>query len=149
MRQAAVIIDNVARLVNDPIDAAPFMGLLLPALDKACEVISDPEARGVAQRTQAAMQKLNVLVEKEKLRQKFIDLDAVVKAIKAKVTVNEKSEYEETFVRHVGQLCCSLMSIRAFDEESWKEIEKFLVVLDSAKGILLHSFSFSLSYQLK
>ncbi|KAI9353222.1 elongation factor EF-3 [Zopfochytrium polystomum] len=104
MRQSAVIIDNVSRLVNDPIDAAPFMGLLLPALAKACEVIADPEAR-------AAMEKLNVLVEKEKARQKY--------AIKQKIAVHDGHDMDVWF-RHVGQL--------KFDEESWKEVEKFLLV---------------------
>ncbi|KAI9349890.1 ABC cassette-containing protein [Zopfochytrium polystomum] len=129
MRQSAVIIDNVSRLVNDPIDAAPFMGLLLPALAKACEVIADPEARGVALKTQAAMEKLNVLVEKEKARQKYVDLDLVIEAIKQKIAVHDGHDMDVWF-RHVGQLCCSLMTLRKFDEDSWKEVEKFLLVVD-------------------
>ncbi|CAN0153659.1 unnamed protein product, partial [Phaeothamnion confervicola] len=49
-RQAAVIIDNMSKLVDDPIDAKPFLPLLMPALEKAANTISDPEARGVADR---------------------------------------------------------------------------------------------------
>jgi len=33
-RQSAVIIDNMSKLVDDPIDAEPFLPLLMPALGK-------------------------------------------------------------------------------------------------------------------
>ena len=39
VRQAAVIIDNMSRLVDDPIDAAPFMPLLMPVLEKVHLVV--------------------------------------------------------------------------------------------------------------
>ncbi|KAJ3411657.1 translational elongation factor EF-1 alpha [Chytridiales sp. JEL 0842] len=131
VRQAAVIIDNVSRLVNDPLDAAPFMGLLIPALEKATETLSNPEARSVAERTLAAMQKLNILVEKEKARQKYIELDQVIAAIKQKITVPEgHTGHDDIFLHHVGQICCSLMSLRKFDADSWKEVTRFLSVID-------------------
>ncbi|KAJ3066279.1 translational elongation factor EF-1 alpha [Podochytrium sp. JEL0797] len=131
MRQSAVIVDNMAKLVNNPLDAAPFMGLLIPGLEKATETLSNPEARAVAEKTLAAMNKLNLLIEKEKTRQKEIDLDNVVAAIKSKVPAETD---DGTFIRHVGQICCSLMSLRKFDVDSWKEVEKFIAVLDAAKA---------------
>jgi len=45
-RQSAVIINNMSKLVDDPIDAAPFLPLLLPALETNASSIPDPEARG-------------------------------------------------------------------------------------------------------
>ncbi|KAJ3156304.1 translational elongation factor EF-1 alpha [Irineochytrium annulatum] len=131
MRQAAVIIDNMSRLVNDPIDAAPFMGLLLPALEKATQTLSNPEARSVAEKCLAAMNKLNVQVEKEKARQKFVDLALVLAAIRAKITVPEAHQgADDIFLHHVGQICCSLMAIRKFEPEAWKEVGRFLSVID-------------------
>ncbi|KAJ3396748.1 translational elongation factor EF-1 alpha [Chytriomyces hyalinus] len=131
IRQSAVIIDNMAKLVNNPLDAAPFMGLLIPGLEKATQTLSNPEARGVAEKTLAAMNKLNLLVEKEKARAKEVDLDNVIAAIKAKVPAPTD---DGTFIHHVGQIACSLMSLRKFDAESWKEVAKFIAVLDSAKA---------------
>lgn len=32
VRQSALIIDNMSRLVDDPIDAAPFMPFLMPGM---------------------------------------------------------------------------------------------------------------------
>ena len=46
-RMCAVIINNMSKLVEDPEDAAPFLPKLVPALEKAKEEISDPEARTV------------------------------------------------------------------------------------------------------
>merc|ERR1719284_468598 len=41
-RQAAVIIDNMSKLVDNPVDAAPFLPLLLPALETNAESIAAP-----------------------------------------------------------------------------------------------------------
>lgn len=44
-RKAARVIDNMCRLVKEPADVAPFMPLLLPALDKVIDEIVDAEVR--------------------------------------------------------------------------------------------------------
>lgn len=49
-RKAAVIVDNMCKLVDDPQVVAPFMNSLLPALVANFSTIADPEARGVTQR---------------------------------------------------------------------------------------------------
>merc|ERR1719159_1833250 len=57
-RQSAVIIENMSKLVDNPLDAAPFLPLLLPALEQNAGHIADPEARDVTQR---AVDQLNRL----------------------------------------------------------------------------------------
>ena len=47
-RKAAVIIDNMAKLVENPHDAAPFLPKLVPELEKVKEEVADPECRKVA-----------------------------------------------------------------------------------------------------
>mmetsp|Transcript_15299 Transcript_15299/g.26489 ORF Transcript_15299/g.26489 Transcript_15299/m.26489 type:complete len:1035 (+) Transcript_15299:185-3289(+) len=47
-RKACVIIDNMAKLVDLPWDAAPFLPKLIPELDKVKEEVADPECRKVA-----------------------------------------------------------------------------------------------------
>merc|ERR1719361_3124281 len=49
-RKACVILDNMVKLVPDPREVLPFLDVLLPALKRAADEISDPEARGVAER---------------------------------------------------------------------------------------------------
>ncbi len=63
-RQAAVIIDNMSKLVDNPLDAAPFLPLLLPALETNAESIADPEARSVTETAVAQLNRLKGLAEK-------------------------------------------------------------------------------------
>ena len=58
-RTTAVIIENMSKLVEDPIQAAPFLPLLLPALEKAADSVSDPEARAVCDRALKQLARLN------------------------------------------------------------------------------------------
>jgi elongation factor 3 len=44
-RKAAVIVDNMCKLVDDPQIVAPFLPKLMPALQKNFETLADPEAR--------------------------------------------------------------------------------------------------------
>lgn len=47
-RKTAVIIANMAKLVNNPSDAHLFLPRLLPGLERAAEEVADPECRQVA-----------------------------------------------------------------------------------------------------
>lgn len=49
-RKAAVIIDNMAKLVEVAAYAAPFLPQLLPELEKVAQEVADPEVRQVASR---------------------------------------------------------------------------------------------------
>ena len=49
-RKAAVIVDNMCKLVDDPQVVAPFLNKLLPALKANFSTIADPEAREVTNR---------------------------------------------------------------------------------------------------
>ncbi|KAL7536765.1 hypothetical protein ACHAXR_007377 [Thalassiosira sp. AJA248-18] len=62
-RQSAVIINNMSKLVDDPIDAAPFLPLLLPALETNASSIPDPEARGVTEKAVEQMMRLKGLAD--------------------------------------------------------------------------------------
>merc|ERR1712176_651208 len=64
-RQAAVIIDNMSKLVDNPIDAAPFLPLLLPALENNAKSIADPEARSVTETAVAQLERLKALADKQ------------------------------------------------------------------------------------
>lgn len=63
-RQSAVIINNMSKLVDNPVDAAPFLPLLLPALETNADSIADPEAREVTQKAVEQLLRLKGLAEK-------------------------------------------------------------------------------------
>jgi elongation factor 3 len=54
-RKTAVIIDNMAKLVDSPHDAAVFLPRLLPGLKNMSNETADPEARSVAERAHKTM----------------------------------------------------------------------------------------------
>ena len=58
-RMTAVIIANMSKLVENPLEAAPFLPLLLPALEKVADTVSDPEARSVCEKAQAQLTRLH------------------------------------------------------------------------------------------
>ncbi|ORX58947.1 hypothetical protein DM01DRAFT_1381574 [Hesseltinella vesiculosa] len=57
-RKAAVIIDNMCKLVDDPDVAAPFLPLLLPALEHVQDVVADPECRGQVEKAFATLKRV-------------------------------------------------------------------------------------------
>jgi elongation factor 3 len=57
-RKVAVIVDNMAKLVDSPVTVRPFIPKLLPGLIKVEDTIGDPEARGVVARAIATLRQV-------------------------------------------------------------------------------------------
>ena len=57
-RKSALIIDNMAKLVDNPADAAVFLPRLLPGLEKVSQEVPDPECRSVASKARDTLLKL-------------------------------------------------------------------------------------------
>ncbi|GMF03773.1 unnamed protein product [Ambrosiozyma monospora] len=60
-RKAAVIVDNMCKLVDDPQVVAPFMSKLFPALKANFQVIADPEARSVTERALNTLRRVGAI----------------------------------------------------------------------------------------
>jgi len=126
-RQSAVIIDNMSKLVDDPIDAAPFLPTLMPALEFAADAMSDPEARKVAENASKQLNRLSRECEAAKAGTKEIDHGKVTEAINAKLPA--KANKSDIGIAHTAHLCCSLMSLRKFETADWEEVAKYLAVV--------------------
>ena len=105
-RQSAVIIDNMSKLVDDPIDAAPFLPTLMPALAFAADTMSDPEARTVSERASKAIERLSEECEQAKLGSKAAEVPKVLALLKTKLANNKLDDFVLT---HIASMCCSLM----------------------------------------
>jgi elongation factor 3 len=135
-RQSCVIIDNMSKLVDDPVDAEPFLPLLLPALERAADAMSDPEARGVAENATLQLQRLNKLVEEAKrlgTSAKKADHAQVLDALNGLVgSVVSGNSANAIPLAHIAHLSSSLMNLAKFQNE-WDEVAKYLsVVLSNA-----------------
>ena len=129
VRQAALIIDNMSRLVDDPIDAAPFMPFLMPALERAADIQSNPEARSVAERALEQLRALNFQVQDALERQQHIDHTRVATLLAAKMNIKGS-----LLIDHIAHMACSLMSIHKFDKNSWKEIQNALGLINKDRA---------------
>lgn len=126
-RQAAVIIDNMSKLVDDPLDAAPFLPELMPALARSAESMSDPEARAVSERASAQLNRLHGVISH--LHTQGIKFDNVLNALKANApSVPSTAEFA---LSHIASMICSLMGIKLFDPSDWSDVISQLAVVSN------------------
>merc|ERR1712157_310813 len=119
-RQSAVIIENMSKLVDDPLDAAPFLPLLLPALEKNAATISDPEARDVSQRAVDQLKRLKGLADKAiSVRGDISKLDEAIK--KALPEQMELSYGQDKVVKHISMIATCLMDLHFMEDVQWKK----------------------------
>mmetsp|Transcript_25501 Transcript_25501/g.30948 ORF Transcript_25501/g.30948 Transcript_25501/m.30948 type:complete len:1037 (-) Transcript_25501:243-3353(-) len=117
-RMCAVVINNMSKLVEEPPEAAPFLPLLLPALEKATEEVSDPEARGVCEKALLQLNKIKAAVDED--TNPKADLASIhaclVKKIGAKMDA-----YQSTQVEFAAAIVTSLCVARVFNVDAWKK----------------------------
>jgi len=117
-RQSAVIIENMSKLVDNPLDAAPFLPLLLPALTQNAEAISDPEARDVSQRAVDQLKRLKGLADKAlSVRGDISKIDEMLKnALGA-----DDSENVTKIIAHASSIATCMMDLKFMEDLQWKK----------------------------
>lgn len=133
-RQSAVIINNMSKLVDNPIDAAPFLPLLLPALETNASSIADPEARGV---TEKAVEQLNRL-------KGLADAAVNVRGDISKLSAEFKKAFGcddcsgglELCVSHAATISTCMMDLHFMEDVQWKKniVSTFASYYDAAKA---------------
>ena len=108
-----LIVDNMCKVVEDPAAVLPIMPRLEPLVKAATEKISDPEARGMAERAYTTLTKAGKGAE-----------STMVKPEKAKELLkgllgDKAVEGEE--LTHVSSLAATAASMGSFDAGLWKE----------------------------
>jgi elongation factor 3 len=130
-RQSAVIIDNMSKLVDDPLDAAPFLPRLVPALQTVAEHLSDPEARGVCQRASGQLNKLEALVKT--LVTKGIQPPLVLAALKE--AIGTLPAEADVYIEHITQIVCSHMGLRSYDD--WEDVKAQLDIITNKSDAVI------------
>ena len=116
-RQSAVIINNMSKLVDNPVDAAPFLPLLLPALETNAESIADPEAREVTERAVAQLQRLKGLADKavtargdtSKISEEF------------KTALGGADDVDAKVIEHLAVVATTMMDLHMMEDLQWKK----------------------------
>ncbi|KAI9356046.1 P-loop containing nucleoside triphosphate hydrolase protein [Pilaira anomala] len=117
-RKAALIIDNMSKLVDDPDVAAPFLPLLLPALEKVQDMVADPECRGVVQKALATLQRVgNPGIEIFTKDQKKAKVESSIKEL----LPENMDPFLDTTVTFMNEVALTLCVSKNFFKNVWIE----------------------------
>ena len=133
-RQSAVIINNMSKLVDNPIDAAPFLPLLLPALEQNAASIADPEAREVTERAVAQLNRLKGLADKQmSVRGDVSKLEA---EFKKAFGIDAPDGGLLTVIQYASTIATTMMDLLFMEDLQWtKQVApQFLGFFDKAKA---------------
>jgi elongation factor 3 len=136
-RTCCQIVDNMCKVVEDPASLIPVMPILEPLVKGATEKISDPEARGVAEKALATLQKAFAGAESQR-----VDVNAAVQALKE--AIGDKAGNDNAFeitLMHTGALAAMATNMMNFEEEKWNKAvaldKPFTDVIDEVRAKML------------
>jgi len=116
-RQCARIIENMAKLVENPLDVAPFVPKLLPLLEKAKEEVSDPEAREVCGKA------YDTLLKKSDTSTHHIaklnSVETMYPVVLAASGIAKPTAEQKLGLEHVCNLALSVMDLNMFELPLW------------------------------
>ncbi|KAJ0404196.1 hypothetical protein P43SY_002039 [Pythium insidiosum] len=122
-RQAAVIIDNMCKLMDDPAEAQLFMPKLLPGLQKIIDTVSDPECREVATRAHNTLFVAGGSVEISEEDTK-VDYENIYKTVKESVAEDaaaKKADIDNFTIDYVAGICYFLVVARNFNKSTFEQ----------------------------
>ncbi|OIW32042.1 ARM repeat-containing protein [Coniochaeta ligniaria NRRL 30616] len=121
-RKAAVIVDNMCKLVDDPNVVAPFLPKMMPGLQKNYDNLADPEAR---EKTKQALDTLtrvgNVVDGKIPEARNDSDLNVVLAKLK-EVLPNKHAAAAEKFapvLTHIAAVAGQLIDEKEVEPSTW------------------------------
>lgn len=118
-RLSAVIVNNMSKLVEDPEDAAPFLPNLMPAVEKASDQISDPEARAVCGKAFEQLKSIDDRLKDSSFKSKRADFAAV----KAVVSKHLASSVDASLIDYFATMVRAMVNAKCQDydfEQSFK-----------------------------
>merc|ERR1712190_63034 len=135
-RTCSLIVDNMCKVVEDPAAVLPVMPKLEPLVKAATEKISDPEARGMAERALKTLQKSAQGAEAKDIKPS----DAIEVFKEALGDQLADDEVSKAVLVHVGALAATATNMRSFDSEAWKSgvgiVAPFSTVVDDVRAKL-------------
>ncbi|KAI1824080.1 ABC transporter [Xylaria intraflava] len=132
-RKAAVIVDNMCKLVDDPNIVAPFLPKMMPGLEKNYSTLADPEAR------EKTKQALDTLIRVGDIKDGKIpevrhdgDVATIVAHLKAVIPAKHAAVAEKLgpIVDYIGAIGGQLVDEKDIESVTWTAaIKPFVTVL--------------------
>ncbi|KAI0657236.1 P-loop containing nucleoside triphosphate hydrolase protein [Cubamyces menziesii] len=137
-RKVAVIIDNMAKLVDSAITVRPFIPKLLPGLIKVESTIGDPEARSVVNRAINTLRQVGEVpsnsdgsdlppIKTADEKQLAHSLIAIFK----KAGANPVPSVADVATMYAANLAANLAKAKNFDVSEWQTLIPYLAFLSS------------------
>ncbi|KAK4130690.1 ARM repeat-containing protein [Trichocladium antarcticum] len=123
-RKAAVIVDNMCKLVDDPNIVAPFLPKMMPGLQKNYDNLADPEAR---EKTKQALDTLtrvgNVVDGKIPEAKNHGDISTVLAHLKDLIKDKHAAAFDKfaPVLEYAAAVAGQLVDEKATDAASWAE----------------------------
>ncbi|AJT31156.1 Hef3p [Saccharomyces cerevisiae YJM1463] len=120
-RKAAVIIDNMCKLVEDPQVVAPFLGKLLPGLKNNFATIADPEAREVTLKALKTLRRVGNVGEDDVLPEILHagDVSTTLGVIKELLEPEKVAPRFTIVVEYIAAIAANLIDERIIDQQTW------------------------------
>jgi elongation factor 3 len=120
IRLCARIVDNMAKLVYTPLDAAPFLPELLPLLESAKDNVSDPEVRSVCECAYKSLSKSGDLGNLASMKIMSADNMLVdINSTLSKCDTDIKSDTLQIKAEYISLITSSLIDCRIIDKNEW------------------------------
>jgi elongation factor 3 len=116
-RMCGKIVANMAKLVEEPAEAGPFLPFLMPCLKQTAESISDPEARTVLEGASATLQKIKDQGEAKPF--KLADTTGI-----ANTLLSHIPKADNVTATYCAKLCASAANLRCFGDDEWNSCIK-------------------------
>ena len=133
-RMCSRIISNMTKLLENPVEALPFLNDLIPALKDAIDTIPDPEAREVATQTHTSLESIYSRGMKERVNVVFKSWQNIREVLKSDFDMNNLNP---SLLNYISNIAFSLYSTKTTDTDEYNnELMSYFDVigLDSVPG---------------
>lgn len=142
-RKAAVIVDNMCKLVDDPNIVNPFLPKMWPALQKNFENIADPEARGKTKQALDTLARVGniqngVIPEARHHGELTVVLGKLKEVLSSKHAAVTADKFDPV-LKHISAIAGQLIDEKDTDDKTWIEnLKPYVSVLigDNAEDVI-------------
>lgn len=120
-RKAAVIVDNMCKLVDDPQVVAPFMDKLLPGLKSNFINMADPEAREVTNRALTTLRRVGAVGENDAIPEVSTagDIEVTLGEFNKLVADKKLAKRFDVALNYIAAIAGDLIDEREIQPEAW------------------------------
>ena len=128
-RLCAVIVENMAKLVDEPNDVEPLLGQVYDDVKAASNNISDPECRTICLRALALLDKIKGQMAANP--RKILYYESTLPKVAAAVGATDA--FTTQAVEYAAEITVSMANCRKFDEAIW--IDTYVNIVSSFVGV--------------